>query len=119
MREVSGVVLRPERRLVAIRREKDSRSHGYVVSDRVAGTLVLCCQRLPLAASYISSLGGTDRVSVASLYESATLNRLVHRRWKVERMPLEAIPEALDVARRGSPNAKVAVLTHPYHLSIA
>ena len=55
--ETPAVLLRPGRRLVGIRREKASRALGYVVVDRIAGSVVVCAQRLPLAAAYLNTLG--------------------------------------------------------------
>jgi len=111
------VLLRPDRRLKEMRREVNARMHGYVITDKVAGTTVICCQRLNLVAAYISTLGA-DPVSVASLYESAALGRLVHRRWKVQRTPLEDTAAAFAEARKAAPNAKAVVLSHPVRLTV-
>ena len=115
--DVPVVVLHPSRRLKEMRREVNARMHGYVITDKVAGTTVICCQRLNLVAAYISTLGA-DPVSVASLYESATLGRLVHRRWKVLRTPLEDTAAAFDEARRATPGAEAVVLAHPVRLTV-
>ena len=107
--DVPAVVLCPGKRIVEIKHEMHARKWGYVVADRVKGSVVVCCQRLPLAAAYINTLGG-DPVSVASLYESATLGRPVHRRWQCTRTLLEDTAAAFEAARRALPDAKAVVL---------
>lgn len=113
--DVPVVTIRPGRRLTELRKENHGRAHGYVVADRF-GSVVACCQRLPLAAAYINGLGG-DRVAVASLYEAATLNRLVHRRWSCKRTALSDVPAAFEDARRALPAAKAVVLSWPHRLT--
>lgn len=105
------------RRLVSFSREKDSRSNGYVVSDRF-GAALFATQCLPLAAAYINSLQSGDAVSAASLYEAASKPRLVHRRWSVRKTKLDALPEAFEAQRRAQPDVEAAVLGHPHRIQV-
>ena len=105
------------RRLVSFSREKDSRSNGYVVSDRF-GAALFATQCLPLAAAYINSLQSGDAVSAASLYEAASKPRLVHRRWSVQKTKLDALPEAFEAQRRAQPDVEAAVLGHPHRIQV-
>ena len=106
------------RRLAAFSREKDSRSNGYVVSDRFGAAPVVATQRLPVAAAYINSLRVGDEVSAASLYEAASKLRLVHRRWSVQRTSLDALPGAFEAQRRAQPDVEAAVLGHPHRIQV-
>ena len=113
------VILGPTRHLKGLKREIHSRNSAFVLADHVAGSLVICCQRLPLAAAYITQAG--DAVSVASLYEAAALGRRVHRRWSCRKLTLEDAPRAFEELRTQFPGAKPVVLAHPrfqiYYLS--
>ena len=114
----SAVELEQGQTLLALTREKDARSYGYVIRDRF-GTVVVCTQKLPLAAAYINSMKGGalyDKIAVASLYEAAALGRLVHRRWTVTRVPLEGAVKAFE-AERGAA-AKSVVLGAPHRIRI-
>lgn len=113
----SAVELEQGQALLALTREKDARSYGYVIRDRF-GTVVVCTQKLPLAAAYINSMegGACDKIAVASLYEAAALGRLVHRRWTVTRVPLEGAVKAFE-AERGAA-AKSVVLGAPHRIRI-
>ena len=107
------------RRLVAFSREKDSRSNGYVISDRFGVAPVVATQRLPVGAAYINSLGVGDEVSAASLYEASSKRRLAHRRWSVQRTTLEALPSAFEARRRAQPDVEAAVLGHLHRVQVA
>ena len=111
------VTFDPTRHLKSLHREIHARNSAFVVVDQVAGTLVVCCQRLPLAAAYLNQFGG-DRVSVASLYEAAALGRRVHRRWSCRRMSLEDAPCAFEEARKQFPGAKAVAILHPMRLAM-
>ena len=117
-RAVPVIKLGRTRRLVAFSREKDSRSNGYVVSDRF-GAALFATQRLPVAAAYINSLRAGDAVSAASLYEAASKPRLVHRRWAVQKTKLDALPAAFEAQRRAQPDVEAAVLGHPHRIQVA
>ena len=104
-------------RLVGLQRESRAMC-GYVVTDAVAGSIVLCTQRLPIASHYINTL--TDqRVSIASLYESAKLSRLVHRRWRVERCALDDVPGTFEARRGAYPDAKAVVLCRSHRVNVS
>ena len=112
------VVLRPDRHLTRMSRERSARAHGYVIRDRVAKKLVLCCQRLNLAADYINSLQLGGRVSPASLYEAAKYGRDVHRRWQVTRKALDETATCFEEARREAPDAKAVCVVAPFRLTV-
>ena len=112
MVSVPVVVLRPGRHLTQLRHEMHGRAHAYVVADRF-GTIVLVCQKLPLAAAYLNATTGGDRIAVASLYEAAARGRLVHRRWTCKRTTLDEAPAAFAEARQTQPDAKSVVLGWP------
>lgn len=116
MGKVPVFIVKPGRRLTDVRREGHGRAYGYVLADRY-GSLVLCCQRLTLAAAFLNTQSG-DRVSVASLYEAAALGRRVHRRWSCKRMAVDEAAAAFEAARREQPTAKAAVLSWPHHLTV-
>ena len=112
-----AVELRDGQRLVSLQREKDSRSHGYVVSDKF-GSVCLVTQILPRAAAYIErNIAREDPVAVASLYEAATKGRLAHRRWRCTRTTLEGAPQAFEEQRR--PGVTSVVLSHPHRIRLA
>ena len=118
METLPAIVLKDGQRLRAISREKDARHYGYVVSDRF-GTVVMCTQKLPLAAAYIERLAGDDaysRVAVASLYEAASKGRLAHRRWKCTRTALDRVSDEFEQQRK--PGVKSVVLCHPHRIQI-
>ena len=104
-------------RLVGLQRESRAMC-GYLVTDAVTGSVVLCTQRLPIASHYINTL--TDqRVSIASLYESAKLSRLVHRRWRVERCALDDVPGTFEARRGAYPDAKAVVLCRSHRVNVS
>ena len=112
-----SVQLGADRRLVSMVREIRCRC-GYVVTDGVAGTVVLCAQKLGPVAQYINRLTD-DKVSVASLYESPKYTRLVHRRWRVEKYPLEEVAAAFEQRRKEYPMAEAVVLCCWFTLAVA
>lgn len=110
------VPLGKDRHLVGLRRDIRGRS-GYVITDTVADTIVLCTQKLKYAEQYINRQT-EDRVNVASLYEGPKLSRLVHRRWRVERYTLEEAASAFETRRAEHPNARPIVLCMPHRMTV-
>ena len=108
---VPVVPLGSSRHLISLHRQIRAQS-AYVITDVVTGSVVICSQTLANAQAYINKLTN-DKVSIASLYESAKLNRLVHRRWRVERYTLEEVPQAFEQRRSEWPKATAVVLTFP------
>lgn len=111
MIKVPVVTLGAGRHLIALNRQIRAQC-AYVITDVVAGSVVICSQTLASAQQYINRITD-DKVSVASLYESAKLNRLVHRRWRVERHMLDEAPTAFERRRSEWPHATAVVMAFP------
>jgi len=60
-----------------------------------------------------------DPINVASLYKSAVLGRLVHRRFGVVRTELGSAPRVFAEARESFPEARAIVLSQPHRLTVA
>ena len=108
MKHLPVTQLGPGRRLTGLVREMRARC-AYVITDVVAGTVVICSQKLFDAQHYINRMTD-DKVSLASLYEGPKLSRLVHRRWRIERHPIDVVTAAFERQRAEYPGAKAVVL---------
>ena len=63
-------------------------------------------------------LGAELLATVQVVRRPPTLGRLVHRRWKVRRVPLTDAPAAFEDARRAAPGAQHVVLCPPFRLTV-
>ena len=114
-----AVQLKRDQQIMSLTRDKDGRGHAYVVTDRI-GDAVLCSQRLTAAAAWLNQhVCAQDPINVASLYESAVLGRLVHRRFGVVRTELGSAPRVFAEARESFPEARAIVLSQPHRLTVA